>query len=786
MKKPKISLDSAKMKTFLLNHVEKIVLIGFVGVMLFIIWQGFSLPALDANKKPTALISQSDSAMQFIDNPERWNTELRDVRMIPMNVVERTKEATMDAEPQAYALAMQWNKPDFPKLSPRTDPTLFAPQSLVAIATVGPLAVFAKPGELDPLEPVPTDDAPVKKKPIKKKVQVYDDGYGTGMPGEGMPQKRGKKGGKAAGNLAGEGSMPGGYGGEYGGGYGAMGTGMPGQPFPEAMVGNGFLPQAVEQTIAKNVHAVTILATVPFQKQMEEYERTLGNSLDYDPNRDFPYYIAFYVQRADVTADPSAEADKLDWKSIGVQRALREAMGSQGSLGDPNTKPPTPAVPPTPPVWAGYPTDVADPNYLDPGVLTHPAPPFMARDLWPLLVHPDVPLLSMANQYGMVPGATAATDAAGAAAAQNEDAPPKPGFMPPGMAGGMGGGMPGMTGSPDGGGRGMPGMGGGYGGGGGYGNTAGGYGSAGGGGYGGGYSGEGGYGSAGMYGSSDGGYGAATAYVPPKYKMIRFTDTSVQPGHKYRYRLQVVLNDPNHPGYMMPSPSSASLHEDVRKRIKPLDDADMQAAKAAGQTLLPGQAPQRNVYYVESPWSEPTDVVELPWPGRVFASKVTPARRGGEPRADALAVAWDPTKVADVAVEQKDKVFRGSLLNFKMKDIKVIHPVDKRVVTLPEEYSVYTNLLVADMMGGERLPQIDSTINPEPLTAPGELLIFDPQGNMRVQNEADDIEGFRRFTVQKEDPKAAAAATAASDGGDLGTPDGRTRRQPVRRGTGCN
>src|SRR6187551_629555 len=102
MKKPKISLDSAKMKTFLLNHVEKIVLGLFVGAMLLLIWQGLSLPGMDANKKPSSLISQSDQAMQFIDNPERW-AEIREVRAIPMDVVPKVQDAIKDAEPAAYA-----------------------------------------------------------------------------------------------------------------------------------------------------------------------------------------------------------------------------------------------------------------------------------------------------------------------------------------------------------------------------------------------------------------------------------------------------------------------------------------------------------------------------------------------------------------------------------------------------------------------------------------------------------------------------------------------------------
>src|SRR5262245_18731798 len=111
MKKPQISLDSAKMKAFLLNHVEKIVLVGFVGVMLLIIWQGFSLKGLDANKKPSGLIGQSNQAMQFIDTPTRWEEVLKKERVPVMDVSSRTAVALLPSDPAAYALSMQLNKP---------------------------------------------------------------------------------------------------------------------------------------------------------------------------------------------------------------------------------------------------------------------------------------------------------------------------------------------------------------------------------------------------------------------------------------------------------------------------------------------------------------------------------------------------------------------------------------------------------------------------------------------------------------------------------------------------
>jgi hypothetical protein len=223
---------------------------------------------------------------------------------------------------------------------------------------------------------------------------------------------------------------------------------------------------------------------------------------------------------------------------------------------------------------------------------------------------------------------------------------------------------------------------------------------------------------------------------PPKYKLIRVTDLTAEVGHKYRYKMQVILHDPNHPaterGYVAPNP--ASLAAEVRTRVKALDSS---------------------VFYVESDWSEPSPVVELPRTCRFFAGtakqpELRPLIAGKpevpnttHPEAKALAVVWDSTKVVDVPAEVN--VHRGSILNF-VEDAQVIHPVTHEIVDL-SKYAFSTNAIVADIMGGEEIPLLDKRTEKQPLVAPGELLIFDAEGNLHVQNETDDIEGFRRYLV---------------------------------------
>jgi hypothetical protein len=289
-------------------------------------------------------------------------------------------------------------------------------------------------------------------------------------------------------------------------------------------------------------------------------------------------------------------------------------------------------------------------------------------------------------------------------------------------------------------------------------------------------------------GSEDGGYGGGygavgPTYTPPKYQLIRYTDKNVEPYKKYRYRICVRLQDPNHPdiarGYQ--SPSAASLHKSVRDRIAPIDEAD----KGKPRDQLTG-LPFRT-YWVTSSWSEPSPVAELPSPGRVYALKVVqPAPQVirnvpvmlNDPTAQAFAVVFDPAKGADVPAEN-DKVTRGTVLNFTPTElVKVIHPVDKSVVELTKDpkdkYNMTTNVMVADMMGGERMKSVSGLA--QPLAALGELLVMDANGKLHVQNEAQDNEQIRRYTVPKEDKSKKTTTTDPSGlSGDMPGPGVRPR-----------
>ena len=210
MKKPKISLDQQKIQAFFLHHIEKILLVIVVGLMLMLILRGLRLPHLDAQMTPQGLVSNSESTKQYVDDPGRWKeVSTQGPRIVNFDVVRQVEKVQLKTEPLAYALPNSLNRPDFPKLSPRTDPELFAPINLVVRAIVGPLASYPvlRAGEeyVDPLYPMETDEqkkkriAAEKAKANKKKKDDLAGGEGSmdGMPGGGRqsPQKgKGRQG----------------------------------------------------------------------------------------------------------------------------------------------------------------------------------------------------------------------------------------------------------------------------------------------------------------------------------------------------------------------------------------------------------------------------------------------------------------------------------------------------------------------------------------------------------------------------------------------------------------
>jgi hypothetical protein len=120
------------------------------------------------------------------------------------------------------------------------------------------------------------------------------------------------------------------------------------------------------------------------------------------------------------------------------------------------------------------------------------------------------------------------------------------------------------------------------------------------------------------------------------YYLFRFFDHNVQPGKRYRYRVQLAITNPNY------GQSPENVSKEVRERMN-----NKETWKE----------------YLFSPWSQPSDVVTVPRDDRLLAVSVKPSpRNDGEPTAKIMAVHWDMKEGVEIAAEFD--VQPGKLANF--------------------------------------------------------------------------------------------------------------------------
>lgn len=704
--KLKLKFDKKSIQEFFVLHVEKIVLGVVVGLLVLLVFMGYQLDTL--NESPDLLQKKVGDATVQVNNPSNWDgMKAAPERQVVLNVPDLVNKTQQPIKPTDYALRTGWKRPDFEKLHARTDPKIYAPLKLTVTALSGPLAIKRDRENLkDPLSAFTRSGTGPTPSPRP--------GPGT-RPGPGSrppPGGRGPGGRPPASEYELEGMVEGPTMMEFQGDPSGNRTSLARE--------EGFVPGGAESTWTGG-HAIVVQAVVPWEKQFEEYRRCLEKSQDFRVDRDVPFYIFFVVERADVTADPNADPATLKWavpKGDKVPNYNYSAARKESDR------------------WAGFPNEVLDAEYLD-RALTQPAPPFIFRDLTAAMVHPDIPRVDL-------------FDPAAENAKKNEDKPKVLGPLGEELTGTdqrnpYGGQEMGRDGS----GRSlavfthMK-----------HGENV--FGKAG----------EGG----GMAypGGSSGGQILNVEKIAEsvrKYKLLRFTDVTVEPGHLYRYRVKVWVEDPNHPYAATTSvsrdPSLQSLDEKVKVRLK---EVAVQEQKRAATD------PSRSrIFHRESDWSPPSEPVGLPSVDHYYAATVKPPVFGPvrddrplvmskESEAYMVAIQWDDEKAVDVPGVAA-KVKRGTSLMFKPKKVEVKHPISTQVQEL-DSYKFELPAVVADIRGGE-------PIGKAKLAAPGEILVFDAEHNWHFLNDTDDIDGVERNVWDKsllEDeavtPRKAPTSTA--------------------------
>lgn len=764
----KLKFGKGGLKGFVIQHAEK----GIFGMVLVLvaafIYSSATQETVEQGESPNSLKGGAAGALNTLQSGNPW-AALAPERLAKIDDYPKlAQSARQPVDDAAYRGTIPWIKELIPRQQKRQDPEVYAPVQPEAEAGMFAMVTrITRPddawlGDKDAVEAPQEKPKPKPKKERRPRGGGYGDMYGD------------MYGGSGGGSMG----MPPGYGEEMamptmeygsemgsgmGSGMGAYGTGVMGgrrtlgQFYIKHYLSKGYRPTVGMGTpgvAARSMPVVAVKALVPFEKQWEEYERALANATGYSPMHDIPKYLLFVAERAEVTDDADAP---LKWQTVSNSSFAMEWARKN---------------------YAGVPPEVADEAYLLPGTLTMPVPPVLLQPYDALALHSEIPRKKLASPLamGQQPGAAAGEQAAGqeeaAAAPQptddfSEGLPRIPMGGAPGMGGmaGMGGygTMPGMT----------PGMG----------YPSGGemtYGSEGGM-YGGMYGGTTGmeYGSGGGYpgatGSMPGEYGMPGGYGMPgvrmpvvKHKMVRFFDFTAQPGKSYRYRVRVMMEDPNRPLDKNAEPNPRILDQAVADRLAKIIADDEEYIKTSGKL--------RRTSWRQTDWSEPSNVVTVVSPERFAGGGATSARSVKlsltgptveleEARGKMVTVVWDQRRATEVPAERE--VLRGAFLSFT-HTADVLQPLTLQIKRI-EDYTFDTDAFVADLRGGESLlVDVDKTSKEEtPLPVPGEYLIVDGDGSLVVCNEVDDAEEYRRLLFIEDRPRAAGTMAPASGYDDM-------------------
>ena len=282
----------------------------------------------------------------------------------------------------------------------------------------------------------------------------------------------------------------------------------------------------------------------------------------------------------------------------------------------------------------------------------------------------------------------------------------------------------------------------------------------------------------GMMGGMGGGMGGGSMMVqalpPPDvdYLLVRFFDFKAKTGKKYRYRVRVMVEDPNRPESPALSPRERALSDEVKSRL------DVVKADEQRQN--------RRMWYLWTEWSDPSEVIAVNRHNLIRAGQIATVPRArvepdgaltiptSEPSAKVMAIVWDKVNAVDVPLVTD--AYRGAVLNF-LTNADVIHPVTMHFKKV-ENFRFRTDRLVMDFEGGIELPEVkreddddddDEAEDAGPQRAPTEFLFMDESGNMFVRSEFDDLTDFARYQVPEVEKKPERGGGDAGDmGGDMG------------------
>jgi hypothetical protein len=725
-------------KGILLLHGEKISIALVGAVALFIVYKSWSLPKLGDDFQADKLkkeISQTTSAIHDFS----WATGIKEfpdkVKVAkPIDV-----KNDLNVKPDDYVNIdpkgrhpLLVDSPVVPPMIRRTDPVLL---NVVDVRAIGGSGIIPFTDEKVRHEQEVRRATEQQAKDREEEARLKRLERTQGQPG-GPGQRRGRGGPEGpGGTLANE---------VYDKAHPKR------RPVPgDAARGMGNTVQGGERL--EKAYWACVVAKVPIREQLKLYQDALEKSGFSDAQRDFPVYLGFFVERAE-----DVPGKELQWAPVPLYDGQAQSIAQNKPISsDKNnhaigTETFNKLVTAAGQFWAGgILPDVVDERFLE-YPLSMPLPPVVGREWSSDATHPDIPLAintpkleEETQPVQQTPEQTqpgAVTSPFGSATAPGTTGPgimsPAPGRMSPeGPVGvgrrptsefaGPGSIGPGSIGpvrmTPGGGPEGMMGR-----------------------------------------RSSGSGTVAPQHNTLPKgvdYYLLRFFDFAVEPGKKYRYRVKLVLADPN---FGIPANMLASA----------VLDRQLQEAKANGNQKVP--------FRMVSKFSDPSPTVGIPLAGNVRLAKVSvppPERITEEPTVRLMVEAFDIDEGNNPIQAAAEKDYRrGYVANF-VEDAEYLGEGGLWIDT-QKEFKFLTGMMVLDLDGGAKLTR--------EMTVPSRMLVMGPAGDLYIHHENDDkpLVEYHRLLFEKpvgDKRKGGPGGGPEGPGGTPGRPrGGRTASLPKR------
>jgi hypothetical protein len=220
-------------------------------------------------------------------------------------------------------------------------------------------------------------------------------------------------------------------------------------------------------------------------------------------------------------------------------------------------------------------------------------------------------------------------------------------------------------------------------------------------------------------GASMAGLGGQATVLPPgvDHLLLRFIDYTVEPGKKYKYRVRLVLRDPNF---------------ELPENVLAVEVADRQRKEWQDEKARRGDKAQRRNYRWVEDWSEPSPTVGIPLGGYVriaSAKPASPEKINDEPTLTTYVESFDLDDQGNAIQAAKEKVFRRGYVANSIEKTRYLGP-DGTWTDEMDDFRFVTGITLLDVDGGEKISR--------DATAPVRALMMGPSGELYLRNELDD------------------------------------------------